>query len=267
MILLAALLNWLRLPETLEISDLDSPENIHTLRKIIQQKPFLFKTYQNFYQQLLGAVDTIPPAGELVELGSGASFLKKFAPQITTSDVLPYAGVDRVFSALEMPFNNSSVCAFVMVDVFHHLKDSRQFLKEASRCLKVGGKIVMIEPANTAWSQFVYTRFHHEPFEPKGWWGFEAGGPLTGSNMAIPWIVFCRDLHQFQAEFPHLKIRSIRVHTPFKYLLSGGLSFRQLLPSWTYPLVETLETILSPFNQYLGMFMTIELEKIGSEFD
>ncbi|MDX2240569.1 MAG: methyltransferase domain-containing protein [Leptolyngbyaceae cyanobacterium bins.302] len=260
---LATLLNQLRLPESFEISDLDEPANIHILRKIIQRKPFLYNTYRSFYHQLLRAIEQVPE-GEVVELGSGASFLQKYAPQITTSDVLPYEGVDRVFSALDMPFSDSTVAAFVMVDVFHHLQDSRQFFQAALRCLKPGGKIVMVEPANTAWSRFVYTNFHHEPFETRGWWGFDTGGPLSGANMALPWIVFCRDRRQFQAEFPGLRICTIRIHTPFRYLLSGGLSFRQLLPSWTYPLVEAIESLLTPVNSYLGMFMTIELEKIDS---
>lgn len=48
-----------------------------------------------------------------------------------------------------MPFQDKSVSAFMMIDVLHHIKDSRQFFKEMQRCLKPGGKIVMIEPANT----------------------------------------------------------------------------------------------------------------------
>ena len=80
--------------------------------------------------------------------------------------------------------------------------------------------------------------------------------------MAIPYIIFQRDIQQFRKEFPDLKIRSIRFHTPFKYLISGGLSFRQLLPPLTYPLVDFLEWLLTPLNRYLGMFMTIELEKV-----
>ena len=90
-----------------------------------------------------------PPDGLFVELDSGAGFLRLMAPYAVTSDVLPYEGVDRVFSALDMPFQDKSVSTVMMIDVLHHIKDSRQFFKEMQRCLKPGGKIVMIEPANT----------------------------------------------------------------------------------------------------------------------
>jgi SAM-dependent methyltransferase len=257
-----SVLNLLKLPEASQLNDLDNPDNIHILRRIIKRKPFLFKTYQSFYQEILSKIQDAPPHGHLVELGSGASFLKTLAPDIVTSDVLPYSGVDKVFSALDMPFEDASVSAFVMVDVFHHVKDSRLFLKEMHRCLKVGGKVVMIEPANTPWSRIIYKNFHHEPFETRWGWGFEEGGPLTGANMALPWIVFCRDHELFVQDFSNFSLSSIRLHTPFKYLVSGGLSIKQLLPSLTYPLVTLIEMLLAPFNYYFGMFMTIELERI-----
>jgi len=253
--------NWLLLPEAVEIKDLDEPDNIHLLRQIIKRKPFLLKTYKSFYQDLIDKIQDAPTDGELVELGSGASFLKQEMPCIITSDVLPYAGVDRVFSALNMPMATDSISAFVMIDVLHHIKDSRKFFREANRCLKTGGKIIMIEPANTVLSRFIYKNFHHEPFNTKGEWGFEEGGPLSGANMAIPWIIFCRDRSSFQQEFPELRICTLQTHTPFRYLLSGGLSLRQLLPSWSYSLIFWLEKLLTPFNNQLGLFMTVELEK------
>ncbi|HEY9619550.1 MAG TPA: class I SAM-dependent methyltransferase [Crinalium sp.] len=259
--LLKPLLIWLKLPESSQLCDLDNPENIHILRHIIQRKPFLRNVYLSFYQDILTRIKTVPPDGNIVELGSGASFMKHLAPHIITSDVLSYEGVDKTFSALEMPFQDSSISAFVMVDVFHHIKDSRLFLKEMNRCLKPGGKVVMIEPANTPWSRFIYQNFHHEPFEPEKGWGFTDGGPLTGANMALPWIVFCRDRQQLTTEFSELQLSNIDIHTPIRYLLSGGLSVRQLLPSFLYPLVSLVELVLSPLNFMIGMFMTVELHK------
>ncbi len=256
-----SLLKMVKLPEASQMQNLDDPENIYVLKKIIRRKPFLFKTYKEFYRDILRKIRTVPFDGEVIELGSGAGFLKSMAPFVITSDILPYEGIDRVFSALEMPMDSKSVSAFVMIDVLHHIKDSRAFFTEVNRCLKVGGKIVMIEPANTLWSRFIYKNFHHEPFDVTGGWGFETGGPLSGANMAIPWIIFYRDRNKFAKEFPGLKVRSICIHTPFRYLLSGGLSLRQLLPSWSYRFVRLAEWVMSPFNSYLGLFMTIELQK------
>jgi len=257
------LLNRLKLPESTGIVDLDDPNNIHIIRNIIQRKLFLKKTYESFYQDMLRRCINVHSGGDFVEMGSGAGFIKKLAPHVITSDVLPYEGVDLVFSALDIPLKDSSISAFLMIDVLHHVKDSARFFEEMQRCLKTGGKIVMIEPANTSWSMFIYTRFHHEPFEPSGKWGFDEGGPLTGANMAIPWIIFFRDMDLFAKKFPQLKACSIQIHTPFRYLLSGGLSLRQLLPSFFYPVICLIEWLLLPFNRHIGMFMTIELEKIN----
>lgn len=181
-----SLLSTLKLPKELQMNDPDDPNNIYTIRQIIKRKPFLIGAYKSFYQDIISRLKSVPLDGELIELGSGASFLKAELPRLTTSDVLPYDGVDKVFSALDIPLQNESVSAFLMTDVLHHIKDSRQFFKEMQRCLKIGGKVIMIEPANTVWSKFIYTNFHPEPFDPTGGWGFEEGGPLTGANGAIP---------------------------------------------------------------------------------
>jgi len=170
--------------------------------------------------------------------------------------------VDKVFSASKIPFEDGSVGAFLMIDVLHHITEPRVFFTEAARCLEVSGKIVMIEPANTLWARFIYRNFHHELFETQADWTLEAGGPLSVGNGALPWIIFSRDRKIFESQFPSLKIIAIRNHTPFRYLLSGGLSYRQLVPSFTYQLVKALEFALSPFNDWLGMFQTIELEKV-----
>ena len=70
---------------------------------------------------------------------------------LNTSDVIELPGVDKCFSALDMPFEDDSVDAFFMFDVLHHINDSAGFFAELNRCLKNGGKAVMIEPANTLW--------------------------------------------------------------------------------------------------------------------
>ena len=57
-------------------------------------------------------------------------------------------------------------------------------------------------------------------------------------------------------------LKNILKHTPLLYLLSGGVSLRQLLPSFTYGAVRLLEALLKPLNPYGGMFMTVEIEKI-----
>lgn len=254
------MLDWLKLPQIRNSADLDEAALSMLHSQIIRQKPFLRRIYLDFYAELADAIaysdDKI-----VLELGSGGGFLKEVLPSVITSDVLNVPTVDKVFSACAMPFEDASLDAIVMVDVLHHIPDARAFFREATRCLKIGGRIAMIEPANTCWGRFIYTHFHHETFDPKAGWSFKSIGPLTTANGALPWIIFHRDRQQFQTEFPQLTILKNRCHTPIRYLLSGGLTLRQLLPGWTYPVIKAIEFILSPLNLMLGMFETIVLEK------
>jgi SAM-dependent methyltransferase len=258
-----SLIDWLKLPETRSIKDLDDPTTTLLHAEIVQKKAFLKKLYIDFYTQFRNLIPE-PENKVLVELGSGGGFIKEVIDNVITSDILELPNVDKVFSALEMPFEDTSVDAFFMFDVLHHITDPGAFFREAIRCLKSSGKIVMIEPANTFWARFIYINFHHELFDPKAQWGLQESGPVSHGNGAIPWIIFSRDRQIFEREFPQLRIVRMRNHTPLRYLLSGGLTLRQLVPSFAYPVIKAIEYILSPANNLLGMFQTIELEKTAT---
>jgi hypothetical protein len=149
-----------------------------------------------------------------------------------------------------------------MVNVLHHLAAPRDFFHEATRCLRVGGVVSMIEPWVTPWSTFVYRRFHHEPFDPLAeHWEFPPAGPLSGANGANPWIMFVRDRTSFEREFPNLRIRLAEPFMPLRYLLSGGVSMRSLMPGWSSTFWQGVEFLLSPLNRWLGMFAHVVLER------
>ena len=123
----------------------------------------------------------------------------------------------------------------------------------------------MLEPANTLWGQFIYQNFHHEPFDPpRSEWELPEGGAMSMANGALPWIVFKRDVETFNREFPELKKVLMRDVHPLLYLISGGVSMKQLLPQWASPLLSTTEYLLSPLNPLLGMFSHIVIEKTGA---
>ena len=259
------IINRFKLPEKLQIEDLDHASVSLLHAEIIQSKRFLRKLYIDFYHILKAAIRVENSStATIVELGSGGGFVKDVIPCAITSDVLRLLSVDMVFSAMQMPFEEQSVDAFVMIDVLHHIPDVSAFFVEVIRCLAPGGRVIMIEPANTVWGRFIYKNFHHEPFDPKADWKFESKGPLSSANGALPWIIFHRDRDFFEKEFPQLKIIKLEFHTPFRYLCSGGFTLRQLTPSWTYGMVKGIETILSPLNRWIGMFETIVLEKTSN---
>ncbi|MDQ3073262.1 MAG: class I SAM-dependent methyltransferase, partial [Bacteroidota bacterium] len=159
------------------------------------------------------------------------------------------------------PFRDKELSGIVMIDVLHHIPTPANFFKEAVRTLKPGGKIVMTEPANTLWGRFIYQNFHHEPFRPEAGWEIPSTGPLSGANGALPWIIFNRDRAKFENEYPELEIKSITHHTPLRYLISGGVSMKALVPAWSFGVITFLEKLIWPAARYFSMFQTIEIIK------
>ena len=254
------IIDWLKLREVKSSEGKDAVSKALLHARIIRRKLFLRKLYTDFYMEFKNAINA--SGGRLlVELGSGGGFIKSVMPGIKTSDVMLLPNIDLNLSAENMPFRSSSIDNFFLLDVLHHIGEPFSFLKEAERCLKRGGKIVMIEPANTIWGRFIYRNFHHEAFEPLGSWRPKRREDGSMANGALAWIIFIRDNAEFSRKFPGLKIKKLRFHTPLRYLISGGVSMRQLLPSFCYSLIKAIEFILVPLNRYIGMFSTIELEK------
>ena len=242
---------------------LDAPERTLKHKDIILSKPFLVKLYKEWYNTFVTECQSLPE-GKIVELGSGGGFLKDLLPEVIASDILPLPTNDMTFSALEMPFEDGTVSGIFMIDTFHHIPDAELFLSEANRVLKENGKLIMIEPANSLWGRFIYTNFHHEPFNPKGNWQIPDSGPMTGANGALPWIVFARDKSLFKAKFPNFEIEQVRYHTPLRYLLSGGVSFNQLVPDFSFPVFKGIDNLVSSLSKQFSMFMTIKIKKTSN---
>jgi SAM-dependent methyltransferase len=238
--------------------DIDDPNTTELRRQIIREKSFLRQIYQEWYRAVASNLST--GDGPVLELGSGAGFLKEFVPNLITSEVFHCRGIDVVLNAIELPFPDGALQAIVMIDVFHHIPQPRRFFTEASRCVRPGGVVLMIEPWVTAWSQLIYTRLHHEPFQPEAkQWEFPNSGPLSGANGALPHIVFVRDRLQFEREFPMWRIHAIEPMMPFSYLVSGGVALRSLMPGWSFRLWRGLEGLLQPAIGNLAMFAQILL--------
>ena len=242
---------------------IDDIETTLSRRDILKKKEFLRKIYLDWYE-IIGSELREGTDETILELGSGAGFLKEVIPDVITSEILEVTHVDVVLDGLFMPFENS-LSAIVMIDVFHHLHDPSVFLQEAINALKKDGLIIMIEPWVTLWSRFIYKNLHHEPFVPTACeWSFPKSGPLSGANGALPWIVFKRDRNIFEQNFSCLRIKKIQPFMPIRYLLSGGFTTRLETPSFLYQPIKQIEAFLKPFMNWLGMFALIVLEKYGA---
>jgi SAM-dependent methyltransferase len=240
--------------------DLDDPTTTELRKQVISSKPLLKSIYDDWYQMLNTG---LPPGdGPVLELGSGAGYCDRVIPNLITSEIFSCPGVRLQLDAQQMPFPEASLRAIVFTGVMHHIPNVRRFLTEASRCLQVGGKIIMIEPWVTPWSRFVYTYLHHEPFDTEAKdWAFPSSGPLSDANIAIPWMVFKRDRSVFESEYPELSIEEIRPFLPFRYVLSGGLALRNVVPGFTNPLWIRLERIVEPWMESLAMYAFISVAR------
>jgi hypothetical protein len=250
---------WLAHPLTRGL-DVDDPATTRLRQQIVREKGVLRRIYLEWY----GAIaSSLPHAGgPVLELGSGGGFMRDSIPGLVTSERFMIPGVNLVLDALHLPFGPRSLRGLVMTNVLHHLPEPRLFFTEATRCVQAGGVIAMIEPWVTPWSRLVYQRFHHEPFDPSvGSWNVTGGGPLSGANGALPWMIFERDRRLFEREFPQWRIERVAPMMPFVYLLSGGVSLRSLAPGWSFGPIRAVERGLSRWGRHLAMFALIVLRR------
>jgi SAM-dependent methyltransferase len=200
--------------------ELDDPRMTDLRLQVIRDKPFLRKIYSEWYRMIASRIPA--GGGRVLEIGSGAGYFAELEPEAIQSEVFFCRNVDIVADACQLPFPTGSLKAVVMTDVFHHIPKPEAFLEEAKRCLRPGGRIVMVEPWVSSWSKLIYRYLHHEPFVPEAAsWEIPESGPLSGANGALPWIIFVRDRSTMRRKFPELAVEEIRPMMPMRYLVSG----------------------------------------------
>lgn len=240
--------------------DIDSPETTSLRREIIRSKPFLRKIYEEWYDLELSEVRGSATQGKVLELGSGAGFFSDVSPGAITTDLFSVDGIALMLDGQFLPFRAGSLKAVVMTNVLHHVPQPELLFAEAARCVASGGVFAMIEPWLTRWSRFVYKYWHHEPVdETTTDWRIQGSGPLSGANTALPWIIFERDLTRFEKQFPKWQVKQIKLIMPFRYLLSGGISLRSLMLASSFHFWRSVEKLLDPWMNRLGMFAKIVL--------
>ncbi len=241
---------------------LDDSARVYELRALISRKTSLKKYYEEVYRKYAECLTRCPTRGLALELGSGAGFVRELIRDMVTSDVIPYPNVNMVVDATRMPFQNESLRAICMLNVFHHISDVSAFLNEAQRCLISGGRVFLLEEYPGWISTPIYRYIHHEPFcLTAKEWKFESPGALSGANGALAWIVFDRDRKTFEARFSQLRLERYQAHTPLRYWLSGGLKRWSLLPGWAFPVASLIDRLLITISPRLGSFVDIELVK------
>jgi len=241
-----------------------SPRYFRLQRELIQRRPLMKYCYDTWYAKLRKAAgeENLRP-GLTLELGSGGSLLREVVPGLITSDVVEGVA-DRVIDARSLPFASQSLGAIFLTHVFHHIPDAGKFLEEAARVLKPNGVIAMIEVAHTPFARFFFDHFHPEPYDDTARrWEFDQHDSMMDSNQALSWIVFKRDAARFAERFPQFVVEPTEWLPWFTYLMSGGVTMRNLVPGFLVGPSKLCEWILRPISPLASLHWLIVLRKRG----
>lgn len=249
--------------EILNIDGIDSPETNKKNKKIIQENYLLRRFYVDCYKLFKKElVKENKFNSKILEIGSGAGFIKEFIPKVITSEIIDLDGIDLKINATTLPFPDNYLDAIILLNVIHHISNPKNFLNECERVLKKNGIILMIEPAKTWFSKIIYKNFHHEAFDEFADWYLKKGGRLSEANQAIPYIIFERDKNKFKKLFPNLKITKIFKFKPLHYILSGGFSYKPFFNGKLILfIIKIIEFLFKPISRFIGLFMYIKIKK------
>lgn len=257
---------WLHEPEVRGIH-VDDHALLDIHGDILREKRLLRSTFETFYRDMAALCDRfLAVEGQEIELGTGTGFFKKLRPALITSDIRKGSNIDLVLDAQKMALADNSARCLYAINVFHHLPDPELFFSELARVLRPGGGCILIEPHGGFMSALLHRHLHREEhFDPTAseWRTTEICGPLSGANQAMAHIIFSRDLARFEAthgKMLELVYRGYELNA-LRYLLSGGLSYRRILPaSMERPLI-LIEKLLSPLARYWSLHEVIVLRK------
>ncbi len=251
--------------------DIDSDELIAVHREILEQKPMLNDVFREIYKLCRDADERhFGGEGLRIEIGSGSSLFTRLYPDVLSSDVKRSEHLDLELDVQGMKLDAASVRAFYGVHCFHHLPQPAKFFAELERVLVPGGGCVLVEPYYGPLAAAFYRRvFDTEHFDPnQEAWEIDPStvGAMSNANQALSYIVFERDADRFQREHPVLEIVSrARLPNFARYLLSGGLNFKQLVPSILAPAIKAAERIASPIDHLFALHHAIVLRKRAPE--
>jgi hypothetical protein len=81
--------------------NIDDPQTTHLRQQIIQEKYFLRRIYEEWYQSIAASL----PSGDgaVLELGAGAGFMRDFVPDLITSELFYCPDIRVVLSGLSLP--------------------------------------------------------------------------------------------------------------------------------------------------------------------
>jgi SAM-dependent methyltransferase len=239
-------------------------DSIEKNQEYWNRKPLLHTLYRDFYRSIAKNLSNLAES-KIVELGSGLGNIHEVIPDCLRTDLFPNPWIDQVENAYRLSFSNGSVSDLILTDVFHHLKYPGTALKEFSRVLRKGGRVIMLEPCISALGLLVYGVLHEEPIAinkrieweaPQSWSPEQIDYYAAQGNASRVFVGnhFRRQLTGWQ------KIRVQRL-SAIAYAASGGFSKPQLYPTSALPLIRKLERLLDRFPTLFATRLLVVLEK------
>lgn len=228
-----------------------------------QAKPALRAIYETLYEKMACACRP----GRTLEVGGGSGNFGDFSKNVVTTDIQYVPWVDVVCDAHRLPFAPASFDNIVMFDVLHHLDRPRLFLSEASRVLRSGGRIVVMEPMVTIASWPVYRFLHPEPVyldvDPLRFGDPKKDKDPFDSNQAIPTLLFRRRAKAMTQAFPELRLRDFQYSGLWAYPLSGGFRKWSLIPaSMVRPVMWLEDRVAGVLGPVLAFRLLAVVEKV-----
>lgn len=232
-------------------------------RRVWEHKASLRLVYGHWFRALREAC---ADGGPIVEIGCGPGLFKERYPEIVATDVEANPYADRVVDAAALPFADGELGNLVMLDVFHHLPRPADFLREAARVLRPGGRLVMLEPWLGAAGHIFYRFVHHEVCDLDADladpWRDVDKDPLAG-NVALPFLYFRAGSRELDRLGVRLRIVRREPFAGLAWMLSGGFQVFTLLPAALVGAAESVDRLLSLLPALSACRCLIVLEAPG----
>lgn len=248
-----------------------SRKRLEIHRAIWARKPVLAEVYSVWFELLLRAA---PPAGLVVEVGSGPGLLSEVARQRRpdlkwiAADIVAAPWNDVVADAHRLPFRDVCADAVIGLDVIHHLATPAELFREAARLLKPGGRLAVVEPWVSPFSYWIYRLFHQErcslrlsdPWHPFANASGAAKDAFDGDAAIVNSLVRSTSREQWrQLGFAPPDVQLLNA---FAYLLSLGFREASLLPPWLLGPLRSVDEHSSAFGRLLAMRALVVWRKL-----
>ena len=261
---MTAPLDWLREPDIRGV-DLDDAARIDRHLAVLARKRMIREVFVECHHAMR-ALDRehLTGAGPTVEVGAGVAPVRDTYADVWSTDIVPARHLDAVVDAQRLPFADASLHALYAQNAFHHLPSPELFFRELARVLRPGGGAILLEPWHGPLASLVYPRlFASEGFDKRfPEWETPRLGPMNGANQALSFLVFVRDRARFERSYPELAIAALKpLPNYLRYLASGGLNFRQLLPDASIGALRLLERLAAPFARWLALHHIVVLKR------